>query len=102
MFLTPRLANDIEMDGTQWSAYYQLESPEEAPLPGGYDVSLSAFEQLLVLRCLRMDRVTLGITRFVMNTLGEKYVSPPTLDYNAIFRQSNETTPVVFVLSPGG
>jgi hypothetical protein len=32
---------------------------------------------------------------------GEKYVQPPVLDYAAIWRQSSETTPIVFVLSPG-
>lgn len=56
---------------------------------------------LLLLRCLRVDRVVVGITHFVIQTLGERYVTPPVLDYHAIFRQSTPTTPVVFVLSPG-
>ena len=59
-----RLADDIEADGGRtWREYYELEAPEEAPLPMGYDVCLTEFEKLLVLRCLRMDRVTVGITR---------------------------------------
>lgn len=49
----------------------------------------------------RADRVTVGVTRFVISSLGEKYVTPPVLDYHAIYRQSTEMTPVVFVLSPG-
>jgi hypothetical protein len=56
---------------------------------------------LLLLRCLRVDRVVVGITHFVIQTLGDRYVTPPVLDYHAIFRQSSPTTPVVFVLSPG-
>ena len=54
-----------------------------------------------VLRCLRMDRVTVGITRYVIAKMGDKYVQPPTLDYPAIYRQSTQMTPIVFVLSPG-
>lgn len=54
-----------------------------------------------MLRCVRMDRVTVGITRYVINILGEKYVQPPIIDYAAIYRQSTEHTPIVFVLSPG-
>ena len=54
-----------------------------------------------VLRCLRMDRVTVGITRYVIAKMGDKYVQPPTLDYSAIYRQSTQMTPIVFVLSPG-
>ena len=58
-------------------------------------------EILQVLRCLRMDRVTVAITRYVIAKMGEKYVQPPTLDYAAIYRQSSNMTPIVFVLSPG-
>lgn len=95
------VADDIACDEPTWRAYYELEEPEAAPLPGNYSNGLTEFERLLLLRCLRMDRVTVGITRFVIGALGEKYVTPPVLDYHAIFRQSSETTPVVFVLSPG-
>ena len=48
-----------------------------------------------------MDRVTVAITRYVIAKMGEKYVQPPTLDYSAIYRQSTQMTPIVFVLSPG-
>lgn len=47
---------------------------QEAPLPMGYNSSLTQFEQLCVLRCLRMDRVTVGITRFVIAAMGERWV----------------------------
>jgi hypothetical protein len=67
----------------------------------GYDSSLTEFEKLCVLRCLRTDRVTVGITRYVISVMGERYVQPPTLDYASIYKQSTETTPIVFVLSPG-
>lgn len=56
---------------------------------------------LQVLRCLRVDRVTVGITRYVIAKLGERYVQPPVLDYASIYMQSTEMTPIVFVLSPG-
>lgn len=94
-------ADDIASDGDSWRAYYELEAPESAPLPGSYSSQLSQFEVLLLLRCLRVDRVVVGITHFVIATLGDRYVTPPVLDYHVIFRQSSPTTPVVFVLSPG-
>lgn len=95
------VADDIASNGEAWRAFYELEAPESAPLPGSYSSRLSQFEVLLLLRCLRVDRVVVGITHFVIQTLGDRYVTPPVLDYNAIFRQSSPTTPVVFVLSPG-
>jgi dynein heavy chain len=95
------LADDLETGELAWRQYYEMEAPEAAPLPMGYSEKLSKFERLLVLRCLRPDRVTLGITDFVVSVMGERYVQPPVLDYAAIWRQSSETTPIVFVLSPG-
>jgi hypothetical protein len=95
------VADDIATNGALWKAYYELEAPESAPLPGDFSSRLSQFEVLLLLRCLRVDRVVVGITHFVIETLGSQYVTPPMLDYHAIFRQSSPTTPVVFVLSPG-
>lgn len=95
------VADDIASNGEAWRAYYELDAPESAQFPGGYSARLSQFEVLLLLRCLRVDRVVVGITHFVIQTLGDRYVTPPVLDYHAIFRQSSPTTPVVFVLSPG-
>lgn len=95
------MADDIVAHGDAWKAYYELEAPESARLPGDYSSRLSQFEVLLLLRCLRPDRVVVGITHFVVASLGDRYVTPPVLDYRALFKQSSPTTPVVFVLSPG-
>ncbi|GMH41526.1 hypothetical protein BSKO_09436 [Bryopsis sp. KO-2023] len=95
------LADDIEKNEIPWKDYYGLEAPEENPLPLGYQDKLNGFEQLLLLRCLRTDRVTVGVTRYVMSTMGEKYVQPPVLDYANIYRQSTALTPIIFILSPG-
>lgn len=96
-----KLADEIELDMVAWQAYYELEAPEEAPMPSGFHESLTEFEKLLVLRCLRVDRVTVGITKFVISVMGERFVQPPVLDYSNIYKQSTEVTPIVFILSPG-
>lgn len=36
-----------------------------------------------------------------MNVMGEEYVTPPVLNLDDVFEQSNPATPVVFILSPG-
>lgn len=95
------LADHVEANQGSWRAWYELEKPEEAPLPGGFSEHLDAFEQLLVLRCARVDRVTVALTRYVIAKMGDKYVSPPVLDYANIYRQSSPVTPIVFILSPG-
>jgi dynein heavy chain, axonemal len=54
-----------------------------------------------VLRCVRPDRVAVQMTRYVSISLGERYVQPPTVDFNNIYAQSSELGPIVFILSPG-
>jgi dynein heavy chain len=95
------LADSIALDGPVWRNWFELEAPEPAHPPAPLAGALSPFERLLLLRCLRVDRVTVGVTRWVMGELGERYVTPPVLDYASLYRASNEVTPVVFVLSPG-
>lgn len=36
-----------------------------------------------------------------MEVMGEEYVTPPVLNLDDVFEQSNAFTPVVFILSPG-
>ena len=94
------LADSVAAHEAQWRAYYDSEAPEELPVPF-FEEEIGTFERLMVLRCLRMDRVTLGVQLYVSHHMGDKYVAPPVQDFRSIFRQSSPTTPVVFVLSPG-
>lgn len=55
----------------------------------------------MFLRCFRVDRVYRAINTYVMLTMGEEYITPPVLSFDAIYEQTLSTIPVVFVLSPG-
>ena len=66
------------------------------------------FQKLLVLRCMRPDRLTVALDNFIKRTLpqGEKYVD---MDSTSSFQdilvsslsESTTTTPIFFILSPG-
>jgi dynein heavy chain, axonemal len=71
------LADSIASDSDGWRDWFELEAPEAAQPPGALAAALPPFERLLLLRCLRVDRVTVGVTRWVMGELGERYVTPP-------------------------
>ena len=85
----------------EWRAWYDLEAPESHPMPQGYNDKLTPLEKMLVLRCFRVDRIYVAITKYVIELMGEKFVSPPTLDFKKVLGQSTPTVPVIFVLSPG-
>lgn len=57
---------------------------------------------MLILRCLRPDRIINGVKKYIQETYNNNhFIQPPTLNYEKIYGQSNEKMPIVFVLSPG-
>ncbi|XP_078713472.1 dynein axonemal heavy chain 10 [Lampetra fluviatilis] len=95
------LPDHVERNGEAWRQWFDLDTPEQAPLPDGYANSLSAFQHLLVLRCFRVDRVYRAISDYVASTMGERYVQPPVVNLEGVLEQSSPTSPVVFILSAG-
>ncbi|XP_054568736.1 dynein axonemal heavy chain 10 [Eptesicus fuscus] len=95
------LPDDVEQNPAVWQEWYDLDSLEQFPFPMGYDSSITPFQKLLILRCFRVDRVYRAVTDYVTVTMGEKYVQPPMISFEAIFEQSTPNSPIVFILSPG-
>lgn len=77
------------------------KEPQEAQLPGDWEEKLSGFEKLLVLRCLRPDKLVPGIQNYVMRDMGKRYVEPQTFRLEPIFADSLASVPLIFVLSTG-
>jgi len=100
------LLDDVEKNESIWKDWYDLDAPEAAEYPMGYTETdnpkcCSSFQKMLLLRCFRVDRISLAIGEYVMVKMGKKYLEPPVLNYKKILHQSSSVTPVVFILSPG-
>lgn len=94
-------AASFKEDIRQWKMIFDSTDPYEERLPGSWNSSLNSFQRLLVLRCLRPDKVTNASQRFVIEKLGRKFVEPPPFDLASSYADSNCCTPLIFVLSPG-
>jgi dynein heavy chain, axonemal len=95
------LSADIEGNEKTWKDWYDIEAPEQTSFPCGYSDTLSKFQQLLVVRIFRPDRVVNAIKSFIIDRMNDYYVKSPPINYMKIFEQSTEKTPIVFILSPG-
>ncbi|XP_055020703.1 dynein axonemal heavy chain 10 [Boleophthalmus pectinirostris] len=95
------LPDNVETHSEDWRTWYDLDAPEQATFPGRYQESLSMFQRLLLLRCFRVDRVYRAVTNYVTVTVGERYVQPPVISFDAIYEQSSPFSPIIFILSPG-
>ena len=84
-----------------WKKIYDSSAPQEMDLPDPWNLSLSAMQKLIVLRCLRSDKVVPGVQEFIVEHIGRPYIEPPTFDLSGSFGDSNCCAPLIFVLSPG-
>ncbi|PSN46072.1 Dynein heavy chain 1 [Blattella germanica] len=75
--------------------------PHRVRLPSPWDKQLDDFQRMLVLKCLRPDKVTNAMQDYLTVHLGERFVEPQTTDLTAMFAESGPAIPLVFVLSTG-
>merc|ERR1719198_158308 len=104
-----KLPQDIEDAPSRFQEWFNHVSPETEKLPLDWAaLEKKPFHKLLVLRCLRPDRMTVAIADFVRKALpgGNKYVDCD-LTLNSLevleesFADSSKTVPIYFILSPG-
>jgi len=62
---------------------------------------LDKFQFMCIQRTIRPDLLVPAISNFVVNKIGEYFVTPPAFDLGLVFKDSGPTIPLVFVLSPG-
>uniref|UniRef100_A0A7S3JKK7 Uncharacterized protein n=1 Tax=Euplotes harpa TaxID=151035 RepID=A0A7S3JKK7_9SPIT len=103
-------AQNLEKESpTRFKQWYDELAPENEKLPLDWKkLEQMPFQKLLVLRCLRPDRLTVALDNFIKRTLpqGEKYVD---MDSTSSFQdilssslaESTTATPIFFILSPG-
>ncbi len=56
---------------------------------------------MIVLRCLRPDRVLFAIRKYVETVMKKEYVEIRPTNIQEIYDESSPETPIIFVLSPG-
>uniref|UniRef100_A0A5F8GEA1 Dynein axonemal heavy chain 12 n=1 Tax=Monodelphis domestica TaxID=13616 RepID=A0A5F8GEA1_MONDO len=85
----------------EWREIYDSKEPHNVTFPKPFDTNLNELQKIIVLRCLRPDKISPAITNYVTDKLGKKFVEPPPFDLAKSYLDSNCTIPLIFVLSPG-
>ncbi|CAK9054035.1 Dynein axonemal heavy chain 2 (Axonemal beta dynein heavy chain 2) (Ciliary dynein heavy chain 2) [Durusdinium trenchii] len=91
----------LEQSLRDWKKWYSGSEPEKDNLPGEWHERLDPLQKLIVVRCIRPDRVLPAVQVFVALKLDSKFVEPPPLDLEAIYDETSCLTPLLFVLTPG-
>ncbi|KAL7290283.1 hypothetical protein TKK_0015983 [Trichogramma kaykai] len=86
----------------EWKSFYDLPNPQDRPLPEPFDAHTEeSLERLVILRCIRPDKLVPSIRSFVVQRMGQTFVEPPPFELRDSYNDSNNVTPLIFVLSPG-
>jgi len=93
--------SSFEQTLRDWKKWYGAAEPEKEALPGDWDGRLDQMQKLIVVRCIRPDRVPTAVSGYISARLDPKFVEPPPLDLEQIYEESTCYTPLLFVLTPG-
>ncbi|KAJ1502997.1 Dynein heavy chain 7, axonemal, partial [Coelomomyces lativittatus] len=85
----------------EWKVVCDSAEPHKQELPSIFESKLDAFQHILVFLALRPDKLVPAIQEYVRHESGEKFIEFPPFDLAASFIDSNNITPLIFILSPG-
>ena len=95
---------------SRFKEWFNEQAPEDVKLPLDWKRldSTNPLQKLLVLKCLRPDRMTIGLTNWIASAVpnGRQFTECDASSsfyevLSSAFEDSNSTTPIFFILSPG-
>lgn len=70
-------------------------------LPLGWNEKLDVFEQLLLVKILRPEKLMFAFSNYVDATMGTYYTQAPPVTMDKLFADTSNRKPIIFILSVG-
>lgn len=94
------LKDSFKKNTKKWKSILTSADPLKAVFPDKW-VEASVFHKLCIIRSVCPDKIVPVIKYLIENFMGERYTKAPEFDMNKAYEESKNTTPILFILSPG-
>ncbi|XP_072152186.1 dynein axonemal heavy chain 3 isoform X4 [Bemisia tabaci] len=94
------LKSTIESRPEDWKAFYDSSESEKSSIPVPFQ-NIQEIGLLVILRCLRPDRIVAAVEMLIAKELGEEFVQSRVYTLSDSFKDSNCCSPMIFILSRG-
>ncbi|XP_071616680.1 dynein axonemal heavy chain 3 [Heliangelus exortis] len=94
------LMEHVKENFPKWKPIYDSVRPHEEAFPDAWS-TLAGLDRMVILRCLRPDKIVPAVQDFIVENMGRTFIEPPTFDLGKSYSDSNCCTPLIFILSPG-
>ncbi|ESU37863.1 Dynein heavy chain [Giardia duodenalis] len=84
-----------------WRRMFESSQPETLPIPQPYQDALTPFQRFLPLMCIRPDKIIAYSRIYIEQELGPRFNEPQLFNLELSFKDSNNVTPLLFILSSG-
>lgn len=91
--------DSVSKDFQEWKEWTTQKEPQSVPLQGKWEEALTRFQKLLVLKAFRDEKLVFKIKEFVEKELGYEYAHPSNVSMEEVFKDSDNKTPIIFILS---
>ena len=91
----------IQENEEDFDAYIADESDQGFfySIPCDLANTLSAFDKILLTRCLKPEKVLFAVQKYLEQDLGVEYSISPVSSMENLFKASTPNNPIIFVLS---
>ncbi|CAB0007617.1 unnamed protein product [Nesidiocoris tenuis] len=90
----------IQTRPDEWKEFYLDFDPISREMPSPMKDSENLI-RLIILRCLRPDKLVPAVVQYITNIMTKTFVEPPSFNLAEAYDDSTCTTPLIFILSAG-